>query len=167
MAHLRSRRRLALAVPVVLSLTASLGFLPSAASAAPAAGTVARAADGPNLAYVVNTRTDDRTIASVRREIARNGGTVVAGYDRIGVIVVHSANPDFAARMRAVRGVDSAGATRTAPLSAAGTTDEGAAQVLSRAEQARLAVVAMGAASASARPRSSTPSRRSRPSRPR
>ncbi|MFI1834083.1 S8 family peptidase [Streptomyces olivaceoviridis] len=139
MAHLRSRRRLALAVPVVLSLTASLGFLPSAASAAPAADTVARAADGPNLAYVVNTRTDDRTIASVRREVTRNGGTVVAGYDRIGVIVVHSANPDFAARMRAVRGVDSAGATRTAPLSAAGTTDEGAAQVLSRAEQARLA----------------------------
>ncbi len=105
-------------------------------------GTVARAADGPNLAYVVNTRTDDRTIASVRREIARNGGTVVAGYDRIGVVVVHSANPDFAARMRAVRGVDSAGATRTAPLSAAGTTDEGAAQVLSRAERARLAASA-------------------------
>ncbi|MEV7810471.1 S8 family serine peptidase [Streptomyces flaveolus] len=142
MAHLRSRRRLALAVPVVLSLTASLGFLPSVASAAPAAGTVARAADGPNLAYVVNTRTDDRTVASVRREIARNGGTVVAGYDRIGVVVVHSANPDFAARMRAVRGVDSAGATRTAPLSAAGTTDEGAAQVLSRAERARLAASA-------------------------
>ncbi|GGW18608.1 S8 family peptidase [Streptomyces capoamus] len=139
MAHLRSRRRLALAVPVVLSLTASLGFLPSAASAAPAAGTVARAADGPSLAYVVNTRTDHRTIESVQREIARNGGTVVAAYDRIGVIVVHSANPDFGARMRAVRGVDSAGATRTAPLSAAGTTDEGAAQVLSRAERARLA----------------------------
>ncbi|KOV95776.1 MULTISPECIES: S8 family peptidase [unclassified Streptomyces] len=139
MAHLRSRRRLALAVPVVLSLTASLGFLPAAASAAPAAGTVARAADGPNLAYVVNTRTDRGTIESVRREITRNGGTVVAVYDRIGVVVVHSANPDFGARMRAVRGVDSAGATRTAPLSAAGTTDEGSVQVLSRAEQARLA----------------------------
>ncbi|UFR05316.1 S8 family serine peptidase [Streptomyces sp. Go40/10] len=142
MAHLRSRRRLALAVPVVLSLTASLGFLPSVASAAPAAGTVARAADGPNLAYVVNTRTDHRTIESVRREIVRNGGTVVAGYDRIGVIVAHSANPDFGARMRAVRGVDSAGATRTAPLSAAGTTEEGAAQVLSRAERTRLAASA-------------------------
>ncbi|GGT01012.1 S8 family peptidase [Streptomyces cinerochromogenes] len=142
MAHLRSRRRLALAVPVVLSLTASLGFLPSVASAAPAAGTVARAADGPNLAYVVNTRTDHRTIESVRREIVRNGGTVVAGYDRIGVIVAHSANPDFGARMRAVRGVDSAGATRTAPLSAAGTTEEGAAQVLSRAELTRLAASA-------------------------
>ncbi|MFG2883038.1 S8 family serine peptidase [Streptomyces sp. NPDC048297] len=143
MAHLRSRRRLALAVPVVLSLTASLGFLPMAASAAatPAATpavTAARAADGPGLAYVVNTRTDDRTITSVRQAITRNGGTVVASYDRIGVIVVHSANPDFGRRMRAVRGVDSAGATRTAPLTAAGTTDEGAVQVLSKAQAAKV-----------------------------
>ncbi|MEU9474728.1 S8 family serine peptidase [Streptomyces sp. NPDC048191] len=140
MVHLRSRRRLALAVPVVLSLTASLGFLPTAASAAPAAARAARAADdGPNLAYVVNTRTDHGTIESVRREIVRNGGTVVASYDKIGVIVAHSANADFSARMRAVRGVESAGATRTAPLSAAGTTDEGAVQVLSKAQAAKLA----------------------------
>ncbi|MFI2199203.1 S8 family peptidase [Streptomyces sp. NPDC020192] len=140
MVHLRSRRRLALAVPVVLSLTASLGFLPAAASAAPATAPAARAAEnGPSLAYVVNTRTDRRTLASVRREITRNGGSLVAGYDAIGVFVVHSANPDFGALMRAVRGVDSAGATRTAPLSAAGTTDEGAVQVLSKAEAARLA----------------------------
>ncbi|MFC9928299.1 S8 family serine peptidase [Streptomyces sp. NPDC127190] len=144
MVHLRSRPRLALAVPVVLSLTAALGFLPAAASAAPATtAAAARAAeDGPNLAYVVNTRTDPRTIASVQREITRNGGTVVASYDRIGVIVVHSANPDFGALMRAVPGVDSAGATRTAPLSAAGTTDEGAVQVLSKAEAAKLAASA-------------------------
>ncbi|MER5859421.1 S8 family serine peptidase [Streptomyces sp. NPDC059688] len=139
MAHLRSRRRLALAVPVVLSLTASLGFLPAAASAAPAAPAAARAADGTNLAYVVNTRTDHRTIASVLRAIALNGGEVVVSYDKIGVIVAHSADPDFGARMRAVRGVQSAGATRTAPLSAAGTTDEGAVQVLSKAEAAKLA----------------------------
>ncbi|MEV5875162.1 S8 family serine peptidase [Streptomyces sp. NPDC052101] len=138
MAHLRSRRRLALAVPVVLSLTASLGFLPAAASAAPSVAPAARAADGPNLAYVVNTRTDHRTIESVQRAIGDNGGSVVASYDRIGVIVAHSANPDFSARMRAVRGVDSAGATRTAPLSAAETTDEGAVQVLSKAEAERL-----------------------------
>src|SRR4051812_20465796 len=126
MAHLRSRRRLALAVPVVLSLTASLGFLPTAASASTPAAPTARTADGPNLAYVVNTGTDHHTIESVQRAITRNGGTVVASYDRIGVIVVHSANPDFGKQMRAVRGVDSAGATRTAPLTAAGTTDEGA-----------------------------------------
>ncbi|MFL4947304.1 S8 family serine peptidase [Streptomyces sp. MMS24-I31] len=138
MAHLRSRRRLALAVPVVLSLTASLGFLPSAASAAPRAQSAARTADAPTLAYVVNTRTDPHTIASVQRAIGAAGGTVVVTYDRIGVIVVHSANPDFGRQMRAVRGVQSAGATRTAPLSASGTTDEGAVQYLSKAEAAKV-----------------------------
>ncbi|MEV6936600.1 peptidase S8, partial [Streptomyces sp. NPDC051132] len=79
MAHLRSSRRLALAVPAVLSLTATLGFLPSAASAAAPAGPAvpaARAADGPTLSYVVNTRKDHRTIESVRRAITRAGGTV-------------------------------------------------------------------------------------------
>ncbi len=71
MAHLRSRRRLALAVPVVLSLTASLGFLPGAASAAPLTEVPATtSADGPNLAYVVDTRTDHRTIESVEKAIS-------------------------------------------------------------------------------------------------
>lgn len=60
-------------------------------------------------------------------------------YDGIGVVVAHSANPDFGRRMRAVRGVQSAGATRTAPLSAAGTTDEGGVRRLSEAEAARIA----------------------------
>ncbi|PBD00014.1 subtilase family protein [Streptomyces sp. Ag82_O1-15] len=138
MAHLRSRRRLALAVPVVLSLTASLGFLPGAASAAPLTASATTSADGPNLAYVVNTRTDHRTIASVEKAISAAGGTVVIAYEKIGVIVVHSANPDFGKRIRAVRGVQSAGATRTAPLTAAGTTDEGAAQMLSAAEASKV-----------------------------
>ncbi|MFJ6988604.1 MULTISPECIES: S8 family peptidase [unclassified Streptomyces] len=139
MAHLPSRRRLALAVPVVLSLTASLGFLPTAATAAPAAAPVVRAADAGSLAYVVNTKVDRRTIESVKKAIAKADGTVVATYAEIGVIVVHSANPDFGPRIRAVRGVQSAGATRTGPLKAAGTTDEGAAQPLTAAEAARTA----------------------------
>ncbi|MFH0180103.1 S8 family peptidase [Streptomyces cacaoi] len=138
MAHLPSRRRLALAVPVVLSLTASLGFLPTAASAAPVTTSATRTADAGTLAYVVNTKVDHRTIGSVKKAIAAAGGTVVAAYEKIGVLVVHSANPDFGPRIRAVRGVQSAGATRTAPLSAAGTTDEGAAQVLSKAEAAKI-----------------------------
>ncbi|MCT7352263.1 S8 family serine peptidase [Streptomyces sp. 15-116A] len=137
MAHLRSRRRLALAVPVVLSLTASLGFLPAAASAAPQPASAEQATDAPNLAYVVNTKVDRRTIASVQKAIAAAGGNVVITYDRIGVIVVHSANPGFAKEIRAVRGVQSAGATRTAPLKAAGTTDEGAADFVTAAEAAR------------------------------
>ncbi|MEU2284360.1 S8 family serine peptidase [Streptomyces sp. NPDC013178] len=139
MAHLPSRRRLALAVPVVLSLTASLGFLPTAASAAPVTAPASQAADAGTLAYVVNTKVDHRTIASVKKAIAAAGGTVTVAYEKIGVLVVHSANPDFGPTIRAVRGVQSAGATRTAPLSPAGTTDEGAVQLLSKAQAAKTA----------------------------
>ncbi|EFL31204.1 peptidase S8 and S53 subtilisin kexin sedolisin [Streptomyces viridochromogenes DSM 40736] len=139
MSQLRSRRRLALAVPVVLSLTASLGFLPAAASAAPAAEPTAQAADAPELAYVVNTKVDRRTIASVKKAIGAAGGSVVATYERIGVLVVHSSNAGFAQKIRTVRGVQSAGATRTTPLTAAGTTQEGAAQYLTAAQAQRVA----------------------------
>ncbi|WP_405874333.1 MULTISPECIES: S8 family peptidase [unclassified Streptomyces] len=139
MAHLRSRRRLALAVPVVLSLTASLGFLPAAAQAAPRAESTAQAADAENFAYLVNTRTDHHTIKSVKQAIAAAGGTVVASYDRIGVIVAHSTNATFAEQIRKVRGVQSAGASRTSPVTAAGTTDEGAVRYLSKAEAAKVA----------------------------
>ncbi|GAA3782077.1 S8 family serine peptidase [Streptomyces phyllanthi] len=138
MAHLRSRRRLALAVPVVLSLTASLGFLPGVASAAPLDAPASVTAEGPNLSYVVNTRTDKRTIASVQKAIAKAGGKVVVTYGKIGVIVVHSANPEFGATIRAVRGVQSAGATRTSPLTPAGTTDLGAVDYLTDAEAAEV-----------------------------
>ncbi|MFF9621119.1 S8 family serine peptidase [Streptomyces griseosporeus] len=138
MAHLPSRRRLALAVPVALSLTASLGFLPAAASAAPRAASTAEAAEAGTLAYVVNTGVDHRTLESVKRAVVAHGGTIVTTYEKIGVIVVHSANPDFGKEIRAVRGVHSAGATRTAPLKAAGTTDEGAVQYLSKDEAAKV-----------------------------
>ncbi|BFO20377.1 hypothetical protein SHKM778_67650 [Streptomyces sp. KM77-8] len=167
MAHLRSRRRLALAVPVVLSLTASLGFLPAAASAAPRTVAAGQATDAPALAYVVNTKTDRRTIASVERTIAAAGGEVVVTYDRIGVIVVHSSNADFAKTVRKMRGVQSAGATRTAPLTAAGTTDEGAADFVTAAEAARTkAVSARTPGSEPSRPTSGTCGR-SAPTRPR
>ncbi|WP_031019957.1 S8 family peptidase [Streptomyces sp. NRRL S-1314] len=142
MAHLRSRRRLALAVPVVLSLTASLGFLPAAASAAPvtasAPGPAEQATDAPVLAYVVNTRADHRTIASVKRAVAAADGEVVVAYEKIGVIVVRSATADFAKTLREVPGVQSAGATRTAPLAPAGTTDAGSAEYLTAADAAKL-----------------------------
>ncbi|MEV0905054.1 S8 family serine peptidase [Streptomyces hokutonensis] len=139
MAHLRPRHRLALAVPVVLSLTASLGFLPSAASAVPITETTAQAADAPNLSYVVNTRLDHRTINTVKKAINAAGGSIVETYEQIGVIVVHSANPDFGLIIRKVPGVQSAGATRTAPLSLATTTDEGAVQYLSKEQAAKTA----------------------------
>ncbi|MEU1272358.1 S8 family serine peptidase [Streptomyces sp. NPDC005799] len=139
MAHLRSRRRLALAVPVALSLTASLGFLPAAAQAAPRAESASQAAAADTYAYLVNTKTDPYTIKSVKAAIKAAGGSVVVSYDRIGVIVVHSTDLDFAKKIREVRGVQSAGASRTSPVQAAGTTDEGAVQYLSKAESAKLA----------------------------
>lgn len=142
MAHPRSRRRLVLALPVALSLTVPLGFLPTASAAPQAASAATERADGqtadtPSLSYVVNTDTDHRTITSVKRAVTDAGGTVVVTHDRIGVIVVHSANPDFAREMRTVRGVQSAGATRTAPLAPAGTTDEGTVDHLTAEEAAR------------------------------
>ncbi|MER8045192.1 S8 family serine peptidase [Streptomyces sp. NPDC094032] len=121
MAHLGSRRGRVLALPVGLALTASLGFLPSgAASAAELSDvTAAVSTDGPQLSYVVNVEGGRWTAASVKKAIAAAGGEVVVSYDQIGVIVVHSKNPEFAQSIRQVRGVVSAGATRTAPLKAA------------------------------------------------
>lgn len=128
MTHLRTRRR-RLAAPVGLALalsTATLGLLPGAAAAAPQEPRSQVAPAAPELAYVVNTKGDDDTIKAVRKAIAEAGGTVVIVYERIGVIVVHSANPDFGKEIRKARGVQSAGATRTSPLTAAGTTELGA-----------------------------------------
>ncbi|MGW2305008.1 S8 family peptidase [Streptomyces sp. NPDC001809] len=139
MAHLGSRRGRALALPVGLALTASLGFLPSgAASAAELSDAPAKASvatNGPKLSYVVNVGAGRGTPAAVRKSIARAGGTVVVSYDQIGVIVVHSQNPEFAKEIRRAYGVVSAGSTRTAPLSV--QTDNsvgGGSQALTEAE---------------------------------
>ncbi|MER7708151.1 S8 family serine peptidase [Kitasatospora sp. NPDC097605] len=142
MARRGSLLRLAPAVPLVLALAASLGSLPASASATPrepvAAQATAPAGDALPQAYVVNTETDRHTIARVERAVTAAGGTVVVSYEKIGVIVAHSAVPGFAERLRAVRGVRSAGATRTAPLSAAGTAGEGPARHLGEAGAARI-----------------------------
>ncbi|MEW2496435.1 hypothetical protein AB0942_23285 [Streptomyces nodosus] len=70
MAHLRSGRRLTRAAPVVLSPTASTGFVPSATSAAPRAAGASQAEGSSTPTYAVNTRTDRRTISDVRRAIS-------------------------------------------------------------------------------------------------
>ncbi|HWU08531.1 MAG TPA: S8 family serine peptidase [Streptomyces sp.] len=140
MAHLASRRTRALTLPVGLALTASLGFLPTGtATAAPADEPVAAVrTDGPELSYVVNTRAGHGTAKQVRKAISAAGGTVVASYDKIGVIVVHSQNPDFGATIRKAKGVQSAGVTRTSPLVPQATKDIGVEQPLT-AGQARAA----------------------------
>lgn len=117
------RRRRALALPLGLALTASLAVLPGASSAL--AQTPSGPESGEKLSYVVNTGTEDDTIERVEQEISDADGTVVTSYEQLGVIVAHSSNPEFGETIRAVDGVDSAGATRTAPLAAASSTDVG------------------------------------------
>ncbi|MFD3575994.1 S8 family serine peptidase [Streptomyces sp. NPDC058644] len=132
-----TRSRRVLALPLGMAVASAVAFLPGTASAQPDAaarpGTPVSSAvsalgaslsDGTSMSYVVNVRSGHagspsaKTSAYVKKAIARAGGKVVIAYDRIGVIVVHSSNADFAKEIRKARGVASAGATRTAPLSA-------------------------------------------------
>ncbi|MEV5172692.1 S8 family serine peptidase [Streptomyces flaveolus] len=134
----KPRYRRALALPAGMALATALAFLPGV-NASAATGTPTASADGPTLSYVVNVRPGHAVSARVQQAIAEAGGSVVIAYDRIGVIVAHSANPGFAQRIRSVRGVDSAGATRNAPLPAQSTTDMGTPKTLSAEEAAHVA----------------------------
>ena len=126
----RSRR--ALAVGAGTALATAVALLPNVSAAA-------AETEATSLSYVVNVQPGHGPSARVERAIAKAGGTVVTSYDRIGVIVVHSANPDFARTLRKVPGVQSAGNTRNAPLPAQSTTDVGTPKVLGAAEVAAVA----------------------------
>ncbi|MDQ1044355.1 S8 family serine peptidase [Streptomyces sp. V4I2] len=146
--HPRYRR--AVAIPLGMALTTALAFLPGAtASAADVPGTVAGVTGAVNdvlgsvatddataLSYVVNVRPGHGPSAHIKKAIAEAGGTIVTSYAQIGVIVVHSSNADFAKTIRKVKGVESAGNTRNAPLPAQSTTDLGTPKALSAAEVA-------------------------------
>ncbi|MEV6009063.1 S8 family serine peptidase [Streptomyces sp. NPDC051976] len=128
-------RRRALAATVGMTLAAALAILPGTASAqAPQAPRT----DGPMLSYVVNVQPGQGPLRSVEHAITDAGGQVVIAYDRIGVIVAHSANPDFGATMRGVRGVQSAGATRTAAIPPSTTAVLGSPEVLTAAQVAQV-----------------------------
>ncbi|MET8676197.1 S8 family serine peptidase [Streptomyces sp. NPDC004647] len=134
-----TRSRRAAAIPACMALATALAFLPAGATAAPqhedgTAAPAATTADGESLSYVVNVRPGKGTSSSVKKAIVGAGGKIVQAYDQIGVIVVHSANTGFARTIRAVKGVQSAGATRTAPLPAQSTTDLGTPKKLSKAQ---------------------------------
>ncbi|MET8245553.1 S8 family serine peptidase [Streptomyces sp. NPDC005202] len=134
--HPRYRR--ALALPLGMALATALAFLPNVtASAADVVPTAPSVTSATSLSYVVNVRPGHGIAADVKKAITQAGGTIVTSYDRIGVIVVHSSNADFAKTVRKIRGVDSAGATRTAPLPAQSTTDLGTPKVLSAAQVAK------------------------------
>ncbi|MGW2227502.1 S8 family serine peptidase [Streptomyces formicae] len=118
-----ARSRRALALPLGVAVVAAVALLPSTASARPAdppgaSPSAAPAADGTPMSYVVNVRPGTASSAWAKKAIAKAGGTVVIAYDKIGVIVVHSSEAGFAQTIRKAKGVQSAGATRTAPLSA-------------------------------------------------
>ncbi|MEV6174769.1 S8 family serine peptidase [Streptomyces sp. NPDC051954] len=127
--HARYRR--AMAIPVGMAMATALAFLPNVTASAAEAPVPA---DATSLSYVVNVRPGHGVPGQVKKAIAKADGTIVTSYDKIGVIVVHSANPDFAKILRTVRGVDSAGNTRNAPLPAQSTTDVGTPKVISAAE---------------------------------
>ncbi|MER0444888.1 S8 family serine peptidase [Streptomyces sp. Edi4] len=133
-----SRTRRAVALTAGLATAAALALLPGTATAASLAPAVssAKAGDsaGPELSYIVNLRPGQGTSARVQRAVTEAGGRVLQAYDRIGVLVVRSANADFAKTIREVRGVDSAGASRTAPLPAQSTTDVGTPKKLTAEE---------------------------------
>ncbi|MFI9289336.1 S8 family peptidase [Streptomyces werraensis] len=130
------RHRRALVVPAGMALATALAFLPNTAATAAPAHQGAASVDAASLSYVVNVQGGHGAPAHVKKAIAKAGGTIVASYDKIGVIVVHASNADFAKTIRKVPGVQSAGATRNAPLPSAATTDLGSPKVLSAAEVA-------------------------------
>ncbi|MFI9830348.1 S8 family peptidase [Streptomyces sp. NPDC051913] len=123
--HPRFRRTMA--VPVGMAMATALAFLPNVSASA---AEEAPAAEATALSYVVNVSPGHGLSKHVKKAIAEAGGTVVTSYDQIGVVVVHSANPDFAKILRTVRGVQSAGNTRNAPLPAQSTTDVGTPKVI-------------------------------------
>ena len=119
MRHSRTRAACAAATGSVALLAALLGpaapagAVPDATSGAPVAAPVA---DGTLLSYVVNTRANRGQVQKAERAVVAHGGTVVASYPEIGVVVAQSAVRDFAARVRTASGVESAGQTRTAAV---------------------------------------------------
>ncbi|NUS82842.1 MAG: peptidase S8, partial [Streptomyces sp.] len=129
-----ARYRRAAAIPAGMAMATALAFLPNTAATAAEDASPAPAAAQADatplsyvpLSYVVNVKPGHGTSAHVKKAVAKAGGTIVTSYDQIGVIVVHSSNADFAKTIRTVRGVQSAGATRTAPLPSASTGDLGA-----------------------------------------
>ncbi|WHT17465.1 S8 family serine peptidase [Crossiella sp. CA-258035] len=63
--------------------------------------------------------TEPSQVAAGKTAVTNNGGTVYASYDAIGVIVAHSTDTEFAAKVRAVQGIQKVGATRTSDVPAA------------------------------------------------
>ncbi|MFJ5925228.1 S8 family peptidase [Kitasatospora sp. NPDC092948] len=107
-------------------LAAGLALITAGALAGPAAGAAvaadtsagASAATGQPMNYVVNTKANHGQTKKAEREIEAAGGTVVASYEQIGVVIARSSAPGFAAKLRQSKTIDSVGASRTAGIQA-------------------------------------------------
>ncbi|MGW6915047.1 S8 family peptidase [Kitasatospora sp. NPDC054939] len=76
---------------------------------------------GPLLSYVVNTKANQGQVQKVEKAVTALGGSVVYSYSQIGVVIARSTDPQFAAKLRNAKGVDSVGASRTKGITAADT----------------------------------------------
>lgn len=118
--------RLARRSPALLVASALVAAVtvsaPTATAAEPgrARAESASAADGfdapGTLSYLVNAKGGPLGTSAAVRAVTAEGGTVIAGYPQIGVVVAHAGRADFAERVRGRSGVASAGATRTVPI---------------------------------------------------
>ena len=112
-----------------LAVTAALGL--AVASAAPATagpaarptGTAVERVAGPLMNYAVNATAANRgQTLKVERAVQAAGGSVVASYAQIGVVIAQSDNASFARALRLDGAVASVGATRTAAVKATDLT---------------------------------------------
>src|SRR5262249_40234641 len=92
-------RRKVLAVAVTVGVIALLSASP----------TFSASAAGPDTTYLVLAPQGNSTAQAAAR-VAAAGGTIVADYQQIGVLVVHSTNSSFATAV-AGAGVEAAAAT--------------------------------------------------------
>ena len=112
-----------------LAATAALGLAVATAAPAtagpaaePAAATAARVA-GPLMNYAVNATAANRgQTLKVERAVRAAGGSVVASYAEIGVVIAQSDDTGFARTLRQGGAVASVGATRTAAVQATDLT---------------------------------------------
>ena len=113
-----------------LAVTAALGL--AVATAAPAAAgptakpsgtTAVERVAGPLMNYAVNAPAANRgQTLKVERAVRAAGGSVVASYAEIGVVIAQSDNRNFARALRQDGAVQSVGATRTAAVAATDLT---------------------------------------------
>ena len=102
------------ALAVALATVMSLSTV-AAATAAPAGGS------GTESTYIVLVH-QGASSSRAASAVGSAGGTVVANYQEIGVVVARSSNPGFAAAMRGAAGIDGAAATEGFAVSGDGTS---------------------------------------------